>query len=160
MPHDPQRLSKALTSILDFAVGTLSSPPERKVVTPGAPSHDCAQLAVWASPIRTVALAQGADLPAPKSQPRQRVVTVHVLLLGSFCYGPSLKADVVDAAGKQLAVDGWSLFCGLLDGVHGDTILPTAEFGTSAWLRNVVASEIQRQEGDRAGWHLTMEVGL
>ncbi len=160
MPHDPQRLRKALDNILTVATATLANPPDRWTVTPGPPAHDCAQLAVWCSSLRSVPIQQPGDNAAPRSQPRKRIATIGILLLGGFCYGPNLSEDTVNDAGRQLAVDGWSLFCGLLDAIAGDVLLPTATFGTLSWERDLTIAEVQRQEGDRAGWLLSMAVGL
>lgn len=160
MPHDPQRLKSALTNLLTIAASTLSDPPDRKIITPGEPAHDCGQLAVWASPLRSVVLAQPNEFPPPRSQPRQRVATLNVLYLGAVCYGPNLSAETINEIGESMAVAGWSLFCGLLDAIGGDVLLPVATFGPTAFARNLTLAEVQRQEGDRAGWRLTVEVGL
>lgn len=160
MPHDPQRLRSALSNLLTVAASTLASPPDRQVITPGEPAHDCEQLAVWATPLRTAGLPQPNEFPAPKGQPHQRIVTLNVLYLGAVCYGPNLSAERVNDIGEEMAVAGWSLFCGLLDAIPGDVLLPKATFGAAAFARNLTAAEIQRQEGDRAGWRLSLEVGL
>jgi hypothetical protein len=160
MPHDPQRLKSALDNVLTVAASTLATPPARQVVTPGVPAYDCEQLAVWCASLRSVGMPQPGENPGARSQPRQRIATLGVLLLGAFCYGPNLAEDPVTTAGRRLAVDGWSLFCGLLDAIHGDTLLPTATFGATSWARDLTIAEVQRQEGDRAGWLLSMQVGI
>lgn len=152
------RLRAALDDLLAAATATLDGPPDRRYVAHGQPAIDCEQLVVHCAGVRSVTLDQPTDVPSARPQPRVRVASLVVTLSQPVCASPQPTAVQLADDGRALAVDGWSLFAGLLERLHEGTVWtggsPLPKAG------NVLLAEAPEPSGGFAGWTVTVEVAL
>lgn len=149
------RLSDALDAVLDAAAELLEDAPDRRYIAHGQPAVDCEQLVVHCAGLRTVVLDQSSDLPAPRTQPRGRVATLVVTLSRPVCAGLEPSAEQLDDDGGRLAVDGWTLFAGLVQWLHDGGFATPLQSAA-----NVTLAEAPEPSGGFAGWTVTLDVAL
>lgn len=150
-------LARLLGTALDVSVAALeepatdAGPPARRYVSHGAPAADCEQLAVYALPIRL--------LPGPGPGCALIPVVPFAVVLhrcvSAVADGPQPgppPAQTLDEEARELAVDGWALWRGILAARRA------GEFTPDAGSVSVGPLEALPPNGGIAGWRLNVEV--
>lgn len=156
------RLRDALRDLLTASAACLTDPPARRYISAGPPAlvADCEVLAVYPALPRALTLDQPGEIPSPRGQPRVRVTGLVVELHRCVSKDVDPPLATLDAEGVQHAVDGWSLFAGLIYRLQQDLVFTTLSSPDLAKSANVDLAEVIEPSGGFAGWRVQVQVAL
>lgn len=150
MISDPEYLTEVCTQILNIASDALDDPPARAYVAHGLPAWDCEQLAVFIERIsavdqNTCSLVHKLDIAVEIARSCQPVPDAS---------GNPPAVAALDAATAALAVDGWSIWRGLIAAWMAGTL---ADGVNSSRIRFTQAIPLP-PAGTFAGWRIQFSI--
>ncbi len=152
--------AEALDTIPDFLGSSFAGAPERQLIAPGIPVHDCCeQLVVWVSQIGEGARSPGTLAPTMQiTRPTLRVHSTRCVPTGRIEKGTNRyippEASVVTAAAEQVEADGWALWNHCFNLINDD-LLFTKCLDLVQWSMLSL-----NPSGGCAGWEMQFTIGL
>lgn len=147
-------LTEAVTALI--AATEADDPPERQYVGHGAIVWDCDQLTTHLLRVRPRLLGDPRTQKCALAHDVQMAVTLIRCWPRPDDRGNPPTPDTIDAAGRQLAVDGWALWKGL-----------TRAWSEGSWPTDIPCSRVTwgvleplAPSGGFAGWRLEVAVQL
>lgn len=153
--------AEALDTIPDLLGTAFDGAPERQLISPGAPVHDCCeQLAVWVQPVGAGARSPATLAPDMQiTRPTLRVHATRCVPTGRIVqkqYVPPSAASIT-AAAEQVHADGWALWNHIFNLINAepDALLFSKCLDLVQWGMQAITPS-----GGCAGWEMQFTIGL